>query len=156
MDHMCHDTSGIVSQILVNLECYTLLMVNHYFRDLTKHALVGFMKAVKHLCSERLQRISLRCASCLPILKLKRMERRGDIVVYSTASVRSNTLFVMGEWTFLGKTKIIPLKRKRVHSLMMNYTRLGAIWDLKLLDNIRRPPDVLIFVQDLRTLYSRT
>ena len=125
---------------------FNFLMVNKNLRFMMQTQLYQELQMVTHIISQRLNDLCIRASSCLPLTKLNKCTTRNGIVTYTGETVRSDTRIVLAQWNYLDYTRFFLLPRKRINSIMRSYRTRGAIWDLNVKDNFKKPPDVLLFI----------
>jgi hypothetical protein len=136
----------ISKKIILNGE-FTFLMVNKNLRSTMQTQLYQELKFVTHISSQRLHDLCIRASSCLPLTKMNKSTIRNRIVTYTGERIRSDTKVVLAQWNYLDSKRVFLLSNKRINSMMMSYRTKGAIWDLDVKDNFKKPPDVLFFIR---------
>ena len=146
---LCPDTLTLISDLLMNQNVFTMLLVNHELRNIM-YTLLRDRVSIAMVRSMRSDHeLMVRCASLLPKVTLLPSENRFFTSYHTSfgARIRTNPIFVLGQWTFLSRKSHFPLNRNRVQSLMVGYDSKRVIWDVfATRDEYTRPPDALVFV----------
>lgn len=156
MEMLCEDTLMMICKTLISKSSFQLLMVDKYLRALMQKQISKEIETVTHISSLNLHNLCLRASTCLPLIKLQKCTQRNRLVTYSGERIRSNTRFVLAQWNHLDSSRCLLLSKKRVNSIMFSYPSRGAIWDLDLKDNFRKPPDTLFFIRSPMPLTSHS
>lgn len=151
MDVLCDDIVLLICQHLVLQSEFIFLMINKHFRLLKQMHISRELESVTHIDLKRLHNLCLRASICLPLIRLQKCTQRNRIVTYRGEQLRSNTRFVIAQWNYLNTQRCLLLSKKRVNSIMFNYRACGATWDIDLKDNLKKPPDILLFIRSPTT-----